>query len=201
MVQVPISSDHIILAELHTGMLVLAGLCILAIALTKAVPGLKKLSPKAATMLDPTSFVAATAGTIMLVIGGAVGLLIAPLRPLLTIPAAENKVMFAIFALNLWIVVVAIRAKFGSSVWNSRGLSTTYTLATVAGLGFLTITGCESAHLTSTISPFDPLWELLGLDLDKSLVIFPEIVSYAIIAAMVVAIAAVLALSLRWRKR
>lgn len=200
MVQVPISSDHIILAELHTGMLVLAGLCILAIALVKLVPGLKKISPKALALLDPTSYVAATAGTIMLVIGGSVGIFIGSLTSLLTIPAAENKVMFAIFALNLWLVVVVIRTKFGSGIWNARGLSAMYTLATLAGLGFLTITGCESAHLTGTISPFDPLWQLLGLDLSRSLVVFPVLVSYIIIGAMVSITVATLVL-LRWRKR
>jgi hypothetical protein len=200
MVQVPISSDHIILAELHTGMLVLAGLCILALALVKWVPGLRKISPKALAFLDPTSYVAAVAGTIMLVIGGSVGILIGPLKPLLTIPAAENKVMFAIFALNLWLVVVIIRSKFGSRIWNTRGLSATYTLATIAALGFLTITGCESAHLTGTISPFDPLWGLLGLDLSKSLVVFPVLVSYLIIGAMVAITVATVVL-LRWRKR
>jgi hypothetical protein len=200
MVQVPISSDHIILAELHTGMLVLAGLCILAIALVKLVPGLRKMGPKALAFLDPTSYVAAMAGTIMLVAGGSVGLVIGSLRSLLTIPAAENKVMFAVFAFNLWLVVVVMRTRFGSSLWNQRGLSTMYTIATVAGLGFLTITGCESAHLTGTISPFDPLWELLGLDLSKSLVIFPVLVSYVIIGSMVAITAAVFVL-LRWKKR
>jgi hypothetical protein len=200
MVKVPISSDHIILAELHTGMLVLAGLCILAIALVKFVPRLNKISPKALALLDPTSYVAATVGTIMLVIGGSVGLLIGPLTPLLTIPAAENKVMFAIFALNLWLVVVVIRTRFGSGIWNTRGLSAVYTLATIAGLGFLTITGCESAHLTGTVSPFDPLWELLGLNLSKTLVVFPILVSYIIIGAMV-AITVSTVVLLRWRKR
>jgi hypothetical protein len=200
MVKVPISSDHIILAELHTGMLVLAGLCILAIALVTFVPGLKKIGPRALALLDPTSYVAATAGTIMFVIGGSVGLLIGPLGPLLTIPAAENKVMFAIFALNLWLVVVVMRAKFGSRIWNTRGLSAMYTLVTIAGMGFLTITGCESAHITGTVSPFDPLWELLGLDLSRTLVVFPVLVSYIIIGAMV-AITVAAVLLLRWRKR
>lgn len=68
-------------------------------------------------------------------------------------------------------------------------------------MGFLTITGCESAHITGTISPFDPLWQLLGLNLDKTLVVFPQVVSYALIAVGITLVAVALVLSLRWRKR
>ncbi len=200
MVVVPVSSYHIVMAELHTGMLVLAGLCILAIALTKLLPGVKRLAGLA-TMLEPTSYVAAIGGSIIFVLTGIVGIEIGPFGPLLTIPAAQNKIMLAAFALNLWIIVIVIRTKFGSGLWNNRGLATTYTLATVGAMGFLTITGCESAHITGTISPFDPLWQLLGLNLDKTLVVFPQVVSYALIAVGITLVAVALVLSLRWRKR
>jgi hypothetical protein len=108
--------------------------------------------------------------------------------------------MLAILALNLWLVLVAVRTKFGSGLWNNRGLSLTYTVITLAAMGFLTMTGCESAHITSTVSPFDPLWQLLGINLDKSLVFFPQVVSYGAIAFGIVLAAAALALALRWRK-
>jgi hypothetical protein len=200
MVTVPLSSYHIVMAELHTGMLVLAGLSILAIAVTKAMPKVKRFAGVQA-MLDPTSYVAAIGGTIIFVMTGIVGVEIGPLGPLLTIPAAQNKIMFAAFALNLWIVVIILRTKFGPGLWNNRGLAATYTLATFAAMGFLTITGCESAHITGTISPFDPLWSLLGLNLDKTLVIFPALVSYALTAVGVALVVVSLVLALRWRKR
>jgi hypothetical protein len=200
MVQVPVSSYHIVMAELHTGMLVLAGLCILVIALTKLLPGTKRFAGLA-VMLEPTSYVAAIGGSIIFVLTGIVGIFIGPFGPLLTIPAAQNKIMFAAFALNLWLVVIAIRTKYGPGLWNNRGLGTTYTLATFAAMGFLTITGCESAHITGTVSPFDPLWQLLGLNLDKTLVVFPQLVSYAVSAVGIALVAAALVLSLRWRKR
>jgi hypothetical protein len=200
MVHVPTSSYHIVMAELHTGMLVLAGLCILGIALTKLLPSNKRFAGLA-VMLDPTSYVAAIGGSIIFVLTGIVGLEIGPFGPLLTIPAAENKIMFAAFALTLWLVVIVMRTKYGASLWNNRGLGTTYTLATIAAMGFLTITGCESAHITGTVSPFDPLWSLLGLNLDKSLVIFPQLVSYAVIVLGIALVAIALVLSMRWKKR
>jgi hypothetical protein len=200
MVVVPVSSYHIVMAELHTGMLVLAGLCILAIALTKLLPGVKRFAGLAA-MLEPTSYVAAVGGSIIFVLTGIVGIEIGPFGPLLTIPAAQNKIMFAAFALNLWLVVIVIRTKYGAGLWNNRGLGTTYTLATLAAMGFLTITGCESAHITGTVSPFDPLWQLLGLDLSKSLVVFPQVLSLALTGVGIALVAVALVLSLRWRKR
>jgi hypothetical protein len=199
MVQVPVSSYHIILAELHTGMLVLAGLSILAIALTRLFPMVRRFTGLA-SILDPASYVAAICGSIIFVSSGIVGLEIGPFWPLLTIPAAQNKIMFAAFALNLWLVVIAIRSKYGVGLWSNRGLGATYALATIAAMGFLTITGCESAHITSTTSPFDPLWQLLGLNLDRTLVVFPELVSYALVAVGIALIAAALVLSFRWRR-
>jgi hypothetical protein len=200
MVTVPMSSYHIVMAELHTGMLVLAGLCILGIAVTKLLPGAKRLGGLA-LMLEPTSYIAAVGGSIIFVLTGIVGLEIGPFGPLIMLPTAENKIMFALFALNLWLVVIVIRTKYGAGLWSNRGLGTTYTLITIAAMGFLTITGCESAHITGTVSPFDPLWSFLGVDLNKSLVIFPQLVSYAVIGVGIALVAVALVLSMRWRKR
>jgi hypothetical protein len=197
---VELSSYHTILAELHTGMLTLAGLCVLTIALTKAVPGIRKYGPRAAVMLEPTSYVSAVGGTFVLVLSGIVGLLTRSIDILLVYPVAENKVMFAAFALNLWTVAIVIRAKFGSSLWDNRRLATTYTVVAVAGLGFITLVGSLSGHLMMKESPLDPVYELLNIDLNKS-ILLPENVSYAITLLMIVVIAAGLVSLLRARKR
>jgi hypothetical protein len=200
MVQVPLTSYHLILTELHTGMLVLAGLCILAVALMKIVPGVKKLGPKLAASLDSTSYVAMIAVTILLVASGIVGMLVYPLKILPMSPILENKIMFSILALNLWLVVSVVRVKSGSGIWNKRGLSAVYTAIAVAALGMVTITGCTSAHLTKTVSPLDPLWELVGVNLDNIIVI-PKMASYAMIAVGLALVAITLILALKWRRR
>jgi len=197
---VTVSSYHTILAELHTGMLVLAGLCVLILAVTRAVPGMRKYGPRVAVMLEPTSYVSAVGGTVVLVLSGIVGILIRSIDVLFMLPVAQNKVMFAVFALNLWVIVIVIRAKFGSSLWDNRRLATTYTLVALAALGFVTLAGSLSGHLTMKESPLDPLYQLLNMDLNKSLLL-PENVSYAIVLAMVIVIGATLVLSLRGRKR
>ncbi|MFQ6127027.1 MAG: hypothetical protein ACE5R6_20820 [Candidatus Heimdallarchaeota archaeon] len=179
---VPPSVLHTITAELHVGMLTLAAFCIILIVVTKlylkisrslrwefAVLGglrarLNRLAEKIIEYAEPTSVVATLGGVIALVVSAYTGFLMAPAGTMVYSPLLMNKVMISIFALEFWVILLIIRAKYGRKIWNHSPLSMVYTVIGLTAFLFTVVSGSLGGHLAGKGSALDPLYNLVGVN-------------------------------------
>lgn len=180
---VSMSSLHSLTAELHSGALTLAFICIMAVALSQLVVAHKKLFGPTLTGLaikvrgyaEATGYVAAVAGLIGLLLSAWTGMYAWPQEDLLLSEEVRNKITLTVFATVLWAIVVAVRMRFGRGLWTCPAMATVYTLIAVAAMSVTGATGSIGAHLTKGESLLDPLWNLLNVTITESFVLRPSI--------------------------
>ena len=183
---VDISSLHSMLIEMHGGMLTLATICIIAIILDRIhlrTSGTNNreagfwstvsVMGKLARFTEPTAYVAGIGGVIGLIISAIIGVYVWPIE-LLTSSAMGTlgwtKVMFSIFATELWIIFVFIRTKYGENLWKNSIMAIMISCVGILGFLFMVITGSLGAHMsdianmTEKGSVIDPIFELFGID-------------------------------------
>jgi hypothetical protein len=183
---VDISALHSMLIEMHGGMLTLATICIIAIILDRIhlkMSGTNNKEAgfwstasamgKLARLTEPTAYVAGIGGVIGLIISAIVGAYVWDIELLISDYFGNlgwTKVMFSIFATELWIIFVLLRKKYGENLWKNSGMAIVYSCVGVLGFLFVVISGSLGAHLTSlahnldTGSVLDPIFELIGID-------------------------------------
>lgn len=167
---------HSVLKEMHTGMLTLATFCILIIVIDRIQLKTRKTSKngsfwstdtvmgKLYSYTEPTAYLAGIGGVIFLIISSIVGTFTWPIELLTTSALSLNKIMFSIFATELWILFVFLRSKYGEKLWKNNSMATLYTCLGLLGFFFIVLTGSLGAHMSGKASIIDPIYALFGID-------------------------------------
>ncbi|MFQ6000026.1 MAG: hypothetical protein ACE5J6_04535, partial [Candidatus Bathyarchaeia archaeon] len=164
------SGLHTMTIGMHEGMLTLAAFCILIILAAKVYR--KTFSrilyidvEKIVQFVEPASVIGAIGGTIFLVISSYIGFTIrGGIGTVVNDPLLMNKVMMAIFAEELWIIFLILRAKYGRNMWNNGALSTVYAAIGIVGWLFVIETGSLGGHLAEKGSLLDPIYDITGIN-------------------------------------
>lgn len=174
---VDLSALHSLTIEMHGGMLTLAAVCILATVLAKVHQRLRTnsewyaafkvfdpLAEKLVRYAEPTAYLAGIGGVVGLVASAIIGFYAWPYEALMNSPLGLTKVMFSIFATELWLLFVVVRAEHGEALWKNRGLSLGYVFIGLAGFFFMVLTGSFGGHMAGKGSVLDPVYELLRVN-------------------------------------
>ena len=170
-----LSGVHSMLIGMHSGMLTLAAGCVLITVVARL--NLKKqetnenraLWPtnsfigKLARYAEPTAYLAGIGGIIGLVLSAIVGFYIWPIDFITSSPIGLSKVMFSVFAMELWIVFVFARSRYGENLWKKPGAAALYACLGIFGFLFVVVAGSFGGHMAGTGSIIDPLYAVLGI--------------------------------------
>ena len=168
---------HSMLIEMHGGMLTLAAVCILATVVARIHLRMRRTSEKygifwpidsfmgkLARYTEPTAYLAGIGGVIGLIASAIVGFYVWPIELITTSALGLSKVMFSVFAIELWIVFVFIRSKYGENLWKNGGTAAVYACLGIFGFLFVVIAGSFGAHMAGKGSVLDPVYALLGIN-------------------------------------
>lgn len=191
---VTMAALHALTAELHGGMLTLAFVAIVIVALSQITVRLRNRMPqrlvssaiKVRGYAEATGYFGAIAGLVGLLLSAYTGMYAWPPDVLINDPIIQNKILLTAFSTAFWIGVVVIRTRFGRGLWTCPAMATLYTTLTIAGFAFVSMTGSLGAHLTQGGSILDPFWHAFHIDVTKTLSLAP-------VVAALVAIVSVLA--------
>ena len=210
---VTLSALHSMLIEMHGGMLTLATVCIIAVIIAKSHQRLRRTSgwynsfsrfdslfDKLAQYTDPAAYLAGIGGVVGLIAASIVGFYVWPAEALVNSSLGLTKVMFTIFATELWIMFVAIRTRYKHGVWESRGLSAVYPLVGLSGFFFMVLTGSFGGHMAGKGSVLDPAYQLLKLNPDALWLVGFDMIP-VLIGVAFVEIVVVFAVFLRFRQK
>ena len=196
-------SLHSLLVEMHGGMLTLSTISILVIVIARLSRTREgSLIEKLTQYAEPTAILAGVGGVVGLVASSVVGFFVWPVQALTNSSLALTKVMFSIFAMQLWILFVAIRLKYGKALWQSGGLAKVYVCSGLVGFFFVTLSGCFGAYMSGKISILDPIYEFLGINPEAFWIIRVETVPILMGVAFVEIVAVFSAfLHFRWQTK
>lgn len=210
---VDLGALHSMLIEMHGGMLTLATVCIFAMIVVKFHQRMRRTSrwysifrpldsfiEKLARYAEPTAYVAGIGGIVGLVTSSIVGFYVWPAETLMNSSLGLSKVMFSIFATELWISFVVVRSKYGENLWKNGGLAVLYVCTGLAGFFFMVLTGSLGGHMALGVSVLDPIYELLELNPEAFWIIGFDMVPVLIAVASVEIIAS-FAVFIRMRVR
>jgi uncharacterized membrane protein len=168
---------HSMLVELHGGMLTLAVICIIATVAARSHMKMRKTNEtygifwpadsfmgKLARYTEPTAYLAGIGGVVGIMASAIVGFYVWPMELITTSALALSKIMFSVFALELWIVFVFLRSKYGENLWKNGGTAAVYSLLAIFGFLFVVLAGSLGGHMALKGSVLDPLYSLLGID-------------------------------------
>jgi hypothetical protein len=174
---VDLAAVHSMLIEMHGGMLTLAAICILATVIARFHLRMRRTSEKygvfwpidsfmgkLARYTEPTAYLAGIGGVIGLIASAIVGFYVWPIELISTSALGLSKVMFSVFALELWIVFVFLRSKYGENLWKNGGTAAVYACVGFLGFLFVMIAGSFGAHMALKGSVLDPVYALLGIN-------------------------------------
>jgi hypothetical protein len=174
---VDLGAVHSMLIEMHGGMLTLAAVCILATVVARIHLRMRKTSErygifwpidsfmgKLARYTEPTAYLAGIGGVIGLIASAIVGFYVWPIELITTSALGLSKVMFSVFATELWIAFVFIRSKYGENLWKNGGMAAVYACLGIFGFLFVVIAGSFGAHMAGKGSVLDPVYALLGIN-------------------------------------
>ncbi len=182
MIDPGLAAWHSMLIEMHGGMLTLATICIIATVIdrihlrmrrTNDRPGsfwsTDSVMGKLSRYTEPTAYVAGIGGVIGLITSAIVGSYVWPTELITTSILGLNKVMFFIFATELWIIFVGLRSKYGENLWKNSAMATVYTCVGLLGFLFTVIAGSLGVHMSDITqlvkgSVIDPIFALFGID-------------------------------------
>ncbi len=176
---VEMATLHALAAEFHGGILLLAFVAIILTAAAQIVVHFKSNMPKtlvgwamrARGYLDATGFVAAVAGIPAILFSAYTGSQAWDIDALVDNVIIRNKIELTVFALVLWIGVVAIRWRFGRPLWTCPTLGAFYVLLSIGAMSVTGVAGSLGAHLTLGESILDPVWNLIHIDVTKDLLL------------------------------
>jgi hypothetical protein len=113
--------------------------------------GLAKIS-------DATFIGAAFCGTAFLILSGITGFLAWPWDRLWRTPTVYSKVTYATLALNLWVILIVARLRYGGGIWVRKSLSVPLLICSLLALLTTVMAASAGGHLGHGASLLDPLF-------------------------------------------
>lgn len=176
---IEMSSLHSLMAELHSGMLFLAFLCIIITAGSQLVVGFSKkkgifyrIATKIRGYTEATGIVAAIGGFVIILIASYTGMYAwGNIENVLISPEVRNKITLTAFAIAHWGLVIFIRLRFGRGIWTCPPMAVVYTAAATLAFAFTALSGSLGAHFTAGESLIDPLWDMLKIDITTDIIL------------------------------
>lgn len=163
------------LIGMHSGMLTLAAGCILITLIarmslrkqgTNENVGIWPTNSFAGTLAryaEPTAYLAGIGGIIGLVLSAIVGFYVWPIEFITSSPLGLSKVMFSVFAMELWFVFVLARSRYGENLWKKPGSAALYACLGIFGFLFVVVAGSFGGHMAGIGSVLDPVYAMLGI--------------------------------------
>jgi hypothetical protein len=189
---VDMSDYHSLTAELHAGMLTLAFVCIMAVAIAQIAVRLRRWMPKTLVSwavktrgyFEAAGYVSAVVGILGLLLSAWTGMYAWPYDVLVNDAIVRNKILLSAFATIMWTGVIFIRTRFGRGLWTCSPMATLYVLLTFVSFGVLGTTGSMGAHITKGGSAMDPIWNFVGYQVTSDLILDSNIAALVAIASM-----------------
>jgi len=180
---VTMSALHALTAELHSGFLTLAFVCVMIVAAAQVVVRYKNHMPDIFVRwaivvrgyAEAASYVAAVAGLLGLLLSGYTGMYAWPMDTLLESGVVRNKILFTVYATVMWGAVIFIRTRFGRGLWTCPAMAFVYVTFTFVAYGFIGMAGSLGAHITQGGSVLDPLWSIVGFKVESIVDFGPEL--------------------------
>lgn len=190
---VEMSALHSLTAELHAGFLTLAFVCIMIVAAAQIVVRLKNRMPRKLVNLairvrgytEAAGYVAAIGGLLGLFLSAWTGMYAWPMDRLLESGIIRNKILLTAFATVMWGGVVFIRTRFGRALWTCPAMAAVYTGLTFLAFGVLGMSGSLGAHTTKGESVLDPLWNIIGVEIQETIALDPNVAAGIALASVV----------------
>jgi len=188
---VSISGLHALSAELHAGFLTLAIVCILIVVAAQIIVRMRKRMPKSLVRwairtrgyAEITSYVAAVAGVLSLVLSAWTGMYAWRMDKLLESELVRNKILLTAYATILWGGVVFIRTRFGRGLWTCPAMTVVYVGSAIIAFGMIAIAGCLGSTLSRGESLLEPVYKFVGLDFEKGIEVDPGIAAAIALAS------------------
>lgn len=195
---------HALTAEMHTGALTLATICIVITALCQIAVRHKDGMPKSLVKIamglrgytDAVGLVAALIGAIAICASAYFGMQAWSFDQLANDPITRNKVLFTAIILAMWIGIVGMRMALTRQLWTCRPLAFLYTVFALAAFGLTGVTGSMGAHLTKGESSLDGFLKWIGFDYTKPIEFNADLMVVAALAS--VALTIVICIGVRW---
>jgi hypothetical protein len=199
---VAMSALHTLTAELHTGFLTLALICIAVTFLCQLVIGFgrggmfSRLSAKVRGYTEAAGIMGAFFGVFAILVSAYTGINSRDSFDVLYgDPITANKILLTMVITAIWSMVVIIRLGIGKRLWTSGGFALFYTAVAAVGFAITALVGSMGAHLTKGESTIDPVLNSIGIDytkyflLDANVAMIISIISLVVIVVCIFLIA------------
>lgn len=193
---VDMSALHSLTAELHAGFLTLSFVCIMAVVVAQLTVRLRNRLPKKLVSLairtrgyfEAAGYVGAVLGVLGLLLSAWTGMYAWPYDVLIDDSIVRNKILLTAFSTVMWIGVVFIRTMFGRGLWTCPTMTAVYVGLTFVSFGVLGTTGSMGAHITKGESAMDPIWNLVGFQVNSDIILHSNTAALVSLVSMVVII-------------
>ncbi len=168
---------HSMLVELHGGMLTLAAICIFLTVIARIHLRMRKTNAsygvfwpadsfvgKMVQYTEPTAYLAAIGGVTGLIASAIVGFYVWPIDFITSSSLALSKVVFSVFALELFVVFVLLRSRYGQNLWKNGGTAAVYACLGLIGFLLMVVAGSLGGHMALKGSVLDPVYSLVGIN-------------------------------------
>jgi len=162
---VDIAIVHLMVAELHTGVVFFLYIALLIRLLTDLVVRGRNPSARVQSIRVDSDIVAYTgsiAAVFFLILSGITGYLIQPFSDLVSSTILMNKSLTALTALFFFAAYVYLRSKAGPGMWNKRGLYAIAFITATLGTVSTAMAGSIGGELTVGQSVMDPIYRALS---------------------------------------
>jgi len=149
-------SLHAISAAQHEGMLTLAVACIVLRIL------LGKRNEKIRKATEATALLASIGGTIGIFLSAITGSLLRPSGVLFNSSILLNKIMYTMFAAELWLLFLFVQFKYGDRLWTQKKLLILALSLALLGYSMVVPVGSIGGDLTGKETILVPVYELLN---------------------------------------
>ncbi|OGS55757.1 MAG: hypothetical protein A3K60_04310 [Euryarchaeota archaeon RBG_19FT_COMBO_56_21] len=202
---VSMSGLHALSAELHAGMLTLAFACIMIVVASQIVVRLRKRMPKrfvgwaitARGYAEPAGYVAAILGVLALVLSAWTGMYAWPMDKLMELDLVKNKILLTAYSTILWSGVIFIRTRFGRALWTCPYMVWVYVGLAAIAFGMIAVAGCMGSLITRGESLLEPVYEFVGIDIEKAFEMTPDLAAGITLASMLIVIVSMIVA--RWK--
>ncbi|UCD92080.1 MAG: hypothetical protein JSV43_07585 [Methanobacteriota archaeon] len=149
---------------------------------------------------EPTAYLMAIGGVSFTFVSMYSGLSTWPLEALIGNEAAHNKMLLTSVSQTMLVVFIAIRFSFGEKLWKNKILVAIYAALAIMAAIFVVLQNSVAGHLAGKGSLLDPFLQFVNVDLTKE-IIFPPLMSIALIAGSTGALAITIFYSRRAKRR
>jgi len=162
---VPVNIWHGLVVEEHSGIAVFVILALVVRILVDLVYRGPNPSARIQALRQGTDFIGyagSLAVVFFLILSGVTGYLIQPYSMLVQSTLLINKSLLALGALFFWGAYFVIRFRFGSGLWQKRGLYLVEVVTALLGIAFTALAASMGAELTVGQSALEPVYSMLN---------------------------------------